>query len=517
LRGGTGHFEGLRLQSCIGTGIPALLCEVRLSVHISISPYYLHLSTHLGFVSALLHRHVGILGLACVASTLVIVDGPLIQRASTVIPATLTSPVTLNVTIAPEIPHDFSGFWIENPSYHKDIAGFNQAFNYTMPSSNGTVKNTIMAGVNKAIHARLGKLWYGDEPLPNVLQGCDGVCHATIRAPALAVTACSSREISVNYKETSASNRMLEAVVAPPTELLAFSIGTNLVLGSKETIDLVTGYGRSTDCVGTYKSTACTLESAIGEYDITITDGKAVLDSPGEPTIIAISNNTSPSNVFDADNGGYNSTLAGIVAFHWDRWESFVSLFNVNGSMSGGELNTEAYSQFSIPGDPLCPSFEDPMPAMIASLNKLMVYTGAVAAGMESAAAVEEKLDNGVQVHSEVVGTHVQNLNVYHTDYRWFVGAVILELACLCLIAPLYWGWWRLGRSVSFSPLEIANAFEAPAFANCDSNSSGRDLVRAVGNTEVKYGAVRPKRLAFGGHRFTGSPADGSAFNGVGL
>ncbi len=71
---------------------------------------------------------------------------------------------------------------------------------------------------------------------------------------------------------------------------------------------------------------------------------------------------------------------------------------------------------------------------------------------------------------------------------------------------------WRLGRSVSFSPLEIAHAFEAPAFENCDSNSNGRDLAKAVGGTEVKYGAVTEQKLAFGGQRFVQPPANGSRF-----
>lgn len=46
--------------------------------------------------------------------------------------------------------------------------------------------------------------------------------------------------------------------------------------------------------------------------------------------------------------------------------------------------------------------------------------------------------------------------SVYHTDYRFFAAAIIVELVCVALVAPTYWNWWKLGRAVSFSPLEIA-------------------------------------------------------------
>lgn len=70
--------------------------------------------------------------------------------------------------------------------------------------------------------------------------------------------------------------------------------------------------------------------------------------------------------------------------------------------------------------------------------------------------------------------------------FRFFVAAAVVELLCIALVAPTYWGWWRIGRpvrtlhvtgltygscvivafanllslgQVSFSPLEIAKVF----------------------------------------------------------
>ena len=51
-----------------------------------------------------------------------------------------------------------------------------------------------------------------------------------------------------------------------------------------------------------------------------------------------------------------------------------------------------------------------------------------------------------------VVGDHL----VFRTDYWFFVAAAAVEVMCILFILPTYHGWWRLGRSVSLSPLETA-------------------------------------------------------------
>jgi len=63
----------------------------------------------------------------------------------------------------------------------------------------------------------------------------------------------------------------------------------------------------------------------------------------------------------------------------------------------------------------------------------------------------------------------------------------LIVMACLSII-PTYWGWWRLGRPVSMSPLEVAKAFDAPLMQQADPNGTINDHLRSVGNTRVRYG-----------------------------
>ena len=81
------------------------------------------------------------------------------------------------------------------------------------------------------------------------------------------------------------------------------------------------------------------------------------------------------------------------------------------------------------------------MPDIKASLNKLMFISGAVAAE-RGRAVLEPLLDPGWADHIQknVTGYYVGNHNTFQTDYFWFLAAAFVEVACICLIAPSYWG-----------------------------------------------------------------------------
>lgn len=106
-------------------------------------------------------RHIGLLGLACTASTLVVVDGPLLQLASTVRPGKIDRPVPLNVTMAAQIPTGFTGDW--QAADNLGLTPFwSPSFNSTMPTSGGTTPNNIYTAVTHGIESSLYKAYIGD-------------------------------------------------------------------------------------------------------------------------------------------------------------------------------------------------------------------------------------------------------------------------------------------------------------------------------------------------------------------
>lgn len=73
---------------------------------------------------------------------------------------------------------------------------------------------------------------------------------------------------------------------------------------------------------------------------------------------------------------------------------------------------------------------------------------------------------------------------------------------------------------VSFSPLEMAKAFESPLFAEFNSNSSGRDIAKDAEESDIKYGVLTAdadgtdgrRRIAFGESGSVMKPQKGTNF-----
>lgn len=84
-----------------------------------------------------------------------------------------------------------------------------------------------------------------------------------------------------------------------------------------------------------------------------------------------------------------------------------------------------------------------------------MVYLGVQASG-EDQQYLTTHMDPGWPIHTTTVGTVAGNRNISRSDFSFFTAAALVEIMCIILIAPTYWGWWRFGRPFSFSPLEIA-------------------------------------------------------------
>ena len=69
-----------------------------------------HWQVSRGVAQAVVHSgHLSLLIIACIAAACVVIDGPLLQRASSVVRATQTTDTTLEVVLPPELPLGFTG------------------------------------------------------------------------------------------------------------------------------------------------------------------------------------------------------------------------------------------------------------------------------------------------------------------------------------------------------------------------------------------------------------------------
>lgn len=259
----------------------------------------------------------GLIGLACIFSTLVAIDGPFMQRATTIVAAGLVDdPISLNVTIAPEIARNFTGGWL---IINGTASRSGPMFNSTIPSSHGSVPSNVRWATSAWYISKVSQPYSLQAPLPAFVSGCPGeLCKAKVKGPALASTSCTSRYIPLNFSANLSNPTSYRALAnadyAPPINQISFLVFPSLVLGERESINLVTAYAEFLpDCTGILNMTSCNLVSAIGEYDVSVRDNTVNLDKPISPRILAIANNTQVARRWDPNWKWYPSTLAGIV------------------------------------------------------------------------------------------------------------------------------------------------------------------------------------------------------------
>ena len=221
-------------------------------------------------------RNFNLLALACICATLVAVDGPLLQRSSTVQSSVPERSVDLQVPLVQQIPSYTTG--------------------YTVPN----IKDTYL-GYRGHIKQVIDDYTAGRPLRP--IRGCPGACSAKIRGPALAVDSCSSSLQFVNFSQplTPHENATYNnGAGQAPTNRRIFSIGFGIETGPAEKLLLATTVAISPGngtCAAYVNTTICRLVSAIAEYPVSIENDTYLLSSPQSyPDIIDRSNNTALTN-----------------------------------------------------------------------------------------------------------------------------------------------------------------------------------------------------------------------------
>lgn len=282
--------------------------------------------------------------------------------------------------MAPEIPRDYTGYWATSRQTGlgvQQIVGFNR----TIPGPSHPVSNYIFAtGRDNFAHAVIAP-WLEGYPLTNVVNGCRKTCKAKIHAPALFATKCTTDVLSVDYQNQVDLKAVLR-YVAPPLENNAFTVAVILdVSGEQEKLNMFTGYATLDDeCKGTYNYTTCTLESGIGEYDVTVEDEKATLDTPVMPRFVALAQNAAVNHTFFSDESEYGqpSTLAKVAEESIYQWNMAILYYGMGSPAGGGTMTFGSgpyYEAFQLPSKSACKSWRDPREEALESLNKLVSYS----------------------------------------------------------------------------------------------------------------------------------------------
>ncbi|KAI4725566.1 hypothetical protein E4T49_06685 [Aureobasidium sp. EXF-10728] len=170
-----------------------------------------------------------------------------------------------------------------------------------------------------------------------------------------------------------------------------------------------------------------------------------------------------------------NQYFAGTSSMHYDR-----GAFSVNHTGAAGIL---PFNSSRVTSDGCDFEFRDPLDYSIQQINALMF----VMATDPWYSNTDNNQSLTRQLKAQQYGLSIH----YQTNRSFMYGALASILFCVLCILPSYWGYWQLGRDVTLGPFEIANAFRAPILDHPTvANAPVKDLIREVGQREVKYGAM---------------------------
>ena len=359
------------------------------------------------------------------------------QRASFTTLAKTNHPVNLSVSVVPEIPSYFTG-------------------TYDAAYSQGDFSEPMLSVMNE---------YSTQTPITSGIQRCVASCTTKIRAPAL-----------VPYRsawDTKWHN--FSASTLPPM----FQTYLSSRFGETETLDLLvslTGTEVAATCAGPINTTHYYLRSAIAEYDVLITNGTLTLTDPANPRFISWANNTAITNAtikqFElrehASSPWIKTTLGGIVSafayqFQVTGWGVLTKsgIMNVKTDTQSWFIYQHATNYEEFEKNKACALvFRDPRPGIMAGLNEIMFRVGVYAADNYNQSFLNTRLDPGLQTTYNVTGMLQSPVEVFKSDFAYFVAAAAIQQLTIVIVLSTFWGYWRLGRHVSFSPLEIAKVLD---------------------------------------------------------
>ncbi|KAK3635935.1 hypothetical protein LTR56_014473 [Elasticomyces elasticus] len=461
-------------------------------------------------VLALRHNiHMGFPGFATIVVALMIIDGPLLQRATTVDVVTSTKNATLALNLSPEVPNGFSGYGLYN------------------------TLNTSSSAISVSVD------WKNRAPIHLDVQPCNGTCTAKAIGPGVALSNCSSQTWEISRADIydpnatwglwRAYDSLHDAWRLPMMYTLLGYLTPNLPQRS-EVAKLQVGLLHWDDPEdenmpnGTYVESTCYYVPAILEYDLVVKGTEVTIpDHPDQGRVVQTANNSLSFSLDLPPDQVQPNTM--------DALSLYLNLFvNVNSSVlsatnpppgqfwgldpfpSSNTAQLAKYFDYTQIGGAI--HLTDPTHDIVFALNELMFRAGVMSTNWTNLA---DLIDPGLSIKQTLQAEQTVTENVYRSDLRWFAGAAILEIIAVLFVLPLFWGWWTLDKVTLLSPFEVALAFDAPLLKEANSAQGVAAMVRSdMGKTQVKWGAV-PDRSKFFDTDSDGTQRNGNAAYRLGI
>ncbi|KAI9719375.1 MAG: hypothetical protein M1812_003446 [Candelaria pacifica] len=424
------------LHFALSEGLTVVWWRKALAEDTIVSDLHHHWSFGTSIIAATLAgRRFNCVSLASIITTLLVIDAPLLQRASSITSQNVTIPITMSANIA------------------------------TISPTTGIITGRIhYASVLDPLFARVMQD-YGNRVPINSFTGCYGTCSLKVKAFGF-TTHCAT--------ETSPINHTISTLSTENPDHPLFWTEHDLKNGG---ILLNSSYAsfHGAPNSGIMISSVCILRPATLEYPLVSHNGTLQLQtSTSNYTVISMSNvpdEMTGRTVLGGIQLAADNTFRSSATTRWAgavEWD-FVS----EGSLATRYINESDAHHVSFTSEI---SFRDPIPDILASFNDIM-FRFALAAANSSTKQTVPAVQKSEQ-------------NIYQSHYRYLAGALMISLFSIVTVTPMFYGYWQIGRRVSMSPIETSKAFDAPLLKGCGSNAEVEKLLHDVGKRRVRYGEV---------------------------
>lgn len=205
-------------------------------------------------------RHINLIALATIFVSFIPINGPLLQRASTVAFRSISEHVTQSIPIAKELPDGYTGM----------ISGRQQQPSLLMLNFTPTVQD-----------------YTNRVPINLTNTGCDGICSAVVKGSGFAVN-CSTDSVPFSLIPLSDTGPnggfdVQQPVAANGTQIFLSWLGWQFM--NPGDISLNVQYKETPDCNGSLTIRNCSLQAATVGYSVILDSNKSIINLAPETTI----------------------------------------------------------------------------------------------------------------------------------------------------------------------------------------------------------------------------------------
>jgi len=235
-------------------------------------------------------------------------------------------------------------------------------------------------------------------------------------------------------------------------------------------------------CIATLIIDTCNISAATVKYPVTITNATVTLiNTNGLQSFEAVSIFVDPGDLPSAPYGSGAGPLQGLYNFY-----GFYFLTNAVIGIGTGNFLTY------IGGSETADLFYDAQVAVYDNATSLhcdLQWFSPTEWILNSLNDFMFRSALSSSNSSDVQRFDVQSTNlalVYHSDNRYLIVALVFILVAVGGVLVLLWGYWEVGRCVSLSPIETANAFQSRIMEDVPEVSID-GILKKAGKLSVRY------------------------------